>query len=304
MRSAATGPPPAAGRGARRPADRRVRGARGTAAPRRRAASTPVVPTTATVRTCSARRGQQPAGVLRDPLRQVQHERRRARPPAGSAAAGGRLEQVLLVGPRRGEAGPHGAVQADHLRRPRSGAGQRIEGGRRAVAQLPVGGHERRLGGRVLAHRREQAGVGRQLGPHRGGEHRGGHRAPAAGGERRGAEQLGQAVGGDEGDRGDADARPATGPSAAGGEQAAARHPDVVGRHHHGDRGQRIAALGLRDGAVQLDRRHVAVARPPHLDPHGHRGYEVPVTGRSGPVAGAPGGRTLVGVDHPEEPPS
>ena len=85
--------------------------------------------------------------------------------------------------------------------------GQRREGGGGEVAQLPVGAHERRLGGRVLGHGREQPGLGGQLGPHRRGQHRRGHRPPALPGQRGRAEQLGQPVGGEERDRGQAHAR-------------------------------------------------------------------------------------------------
>ena len=213
-------------------------------------------------------RRQQAAGVLGDPLREVDDQRTELGRGSPPGRGGGRVEQVLLVRPSRRHPRPHGAVEAHDLAGSGAAAGQRVEGGGGAVPQLAVGGDQGGLGGGVLAHRREEAGVGGQLGPHRRGQHGGGHGAAAGGGERRCPQQLGQPVRGDEGDGGHAGARAGDRAQPAGGEEAPAGHADVVRRDDDGDRLEGLAPLGLRDGAVELDGRRFPVGRPPHVDPH------------------------------------
>ncbi len=145
--------------------------------------------------------------------------RRRRADPARVAAASSRSSSSDQL---RLEAGPGRPVQAHHLGGPGAGGGEGVEGARGEVAQLSVGGHQGGLGGRVLGDRGEQPGAGGQLGPHRRGQHRRGHRAPSGGRQHAGAQELGQPVGGEEGDRRQPDARarpPARGPPrpAAGG---------------------------------------------------------------------------------------
>ncbi len=191
---------------------------------------------------------EEAGGVQREALGEVHHQRPELLAHPAGVGEGGSLEQVLLVGPRRGEAGPDGPVEADHLGGAGRRAGQRIECGRRAVAQLPVGGHERGLGGGVLPDGLEEPGVGGQLGPHRRGQHRGGHRPLALGGKGARAEQLRQAERGEERDGGDPDPGPRDRPELPGGEQPAGGHADVVGRHDDRDELERVARLGGHDG--------------------------------------------------------
>ena len=69
--------------------------------------------------------------------------------------------------------------------------------------------------------------------------------------EPRRAEQLGQPVGGEERDPGDAVAALGDASERAAAQQAPRRHADVVGRDDDGDRRERVAALGGDDGVVQ-----------------------------------------------------
>jgi hypothetical protein len=100
--------------------------------------------------------------------------------------------------------------------------------------------NERAFGGRVSVDSGEVPGLGRQHGAHRSGEHGSGDRATTAGRSSPRAQQFGEAVGSEEGDRGNA------APSAQG---AASSDADVVRRHDDGNRRQRVGCLQRIDGS-------------------------------------------------------
>jgi hypothetical protein len=199
-------------------------------------------------------RGEQFGLALEQVLRKVDHDvaelvgqsPARRRPECRQSGAG----EVGLVVPVGGQqpagllADPNdivGAAAAGRERGPTLG---------RHVGQLGEHRHQGQLGGGVLGHRSEHAGVGAQRPAQRGGDDRRRDRSAPGAGERRRAEQLGQPVGREEGHRRHPAATPRHGAEPAAGKQAPSRHPDVVARHHHGDGGQRVAGLGAGDGGA------------------------------------------------------
>ena len=146
---------------------------------------------------------------------------------------------------------PSLATEPHHVAGSPAGPRQRLEAPGGDVGQLPEGRHERGLGGRVLGHGREQARVAAQHPAQGGGEHRGRHRATSLGRQTRRPEQLGQPVDGEEGHRRHTRTAVAHRPERTAGQGPPGGHTDVVGRHDHRDRGQRIALLGRGDGTPQ-----------------------------------------------------
>lgn len=133
---------------------------------------------------------------------------------------GGGHSQVLLVVPRGREPVSDRPAEPHDVAGPLAGGAERLKGIVGDIAQLPVSGHQGRFGGRVQGHRLKEAGPLGDRGPHRDGDHRCGHRPPAGARQLRSAEELGQAVRRQKGDRAEAHAAPAHGP----------RAPDVSSR--------------------------------------------------------------------------
>ena len=186
-----------------------------------------------------AERGQQLGRVAGEPLGEVDdHGADVGGDGAAQHGGGGRCDEVLFVVPALGQAGPCRPVDAHHLARSGAAGGKGGERHRIEVAQLPVGGHERGLGGGVGGHRSERARLFGQRLSDRGAEHRHRDRPPVLGRQGGGAEQLGQPVRRDERDADEPGPGTAHRSHHARREQAPRGHPDLVGRHHDRDRGE------------------------------------------------------------------
>ena len=178
------------------------------------------------------------------------------------------IHEVALVVPPGCELAACPARDADDVGRPPPGAHQRIE---RLVVdrrELAVGVDERSLGGRVLGDGGEHAGRVGEDRADRGREDRRGHGAAVRTRQARRADELGQPVGGEEGDAGDAVAALGDPPEGAAREQPPCGHADVVGGDHHGDRGERIALLPRDDRVEQRPGCRVAVGHGHEVDGH------------------------------------
>ena len=191
-----------------------------------------------------------------------------------------RVHEVTLVVPRRFERRAHGAAEPHDVGRPAAGTRQCVERGRVERGELAVGVDERGLGGGMLGHRPEHPGRVGEDGAHRGGEHRGGHRASARAREAGRPQQFGQAVRGDERDPGDAVGALGDPAEGAARQQAASSDPHVVRGDDHGHRRERIALLARDHRVEQRTRRRLAVGdghegrrhRPGSYGGHADRG--------------------------------
>ncbi len=83
-----------------------------------------------------------------EPLGQVHDYRAESTPGhlVGRQHRNGGIDQVLLVVPLRSQDGPGGPADPDHVGGSGALRGEAIEGPKREVPQLLVGGHERHLG--------------------------------------------------------------------------------------------------------------------------------------------------------------
>ena len=255
---------PAAATGRRRRRPIRRRGGRRRRRPRRRPRASPVAPASTVTARASASGARAGGRSWRDSRwgrwTTTAPSSAGAPPGAGGSAAAARAGPPRRTSAARGGPGRPGGG----ARRPRPAAlvrGQRVEGaGRRGRAargrRRP--GRPRWPGARrpartapasaASAARRAAASTGVDTGR---------RPAPASAG---GAEQLGQAVGGEEGDGGHARRRRRrTGPSVPDGQEPPGGHADVVGGHDDGDRRQRVAALG---GATARPQRLGRLRRP------------------------------------------
>ncbi|MBX3284463.1 MAG: hypothetical protein KF703_03890 [Actinobacteria bacterium] len=203
----------------------------------------------------------QPLGQVHDHPAQAGHDG-----GFGAGHLGGRRHEVLLVVPARDERPAGGTAHAHDLGGAVAAGGQRGPGGVVEVPQLAVRRHQRRLGGRMVGHRGERAGLGGQGPADGGGHHRRGHRATALAGERSCPKELGQPVRGEERDADQAGSGARHGALAAGRQLAAHRHAHLVGRDDHRDRRQHLARLRLGDLGAQRRRGLGAVAQPSAAD--------------------------------------
>ncbi len=219
--------------------------------------------------------GQQRGLAAQQVLREIHHDVAQlgGQAPARVRGQGGhrRVGEVGLVVPAAVQPGAGLAAEAHDVVRAPPRTCELGQAALAGVGQLGERGHQRRLGGRVLGHRGEDAGVGPQLAPQGGGDHRRRHRPPAGRGQPGRAQQLGQPVGGEEGHRGHPRARP-TVAQAGRGQGPAGGHAHVVGGHDHGHGRERDTVLGGGHGGAQTGQRRAAVRGGEDLEGHSSKG--------------------------------
>jgi hypothetical protein len=214
--------------------------------------------------------GEQGGGPPGEVLREVDHEVAQRGGRARPEGVAGRVDEVGLVVPARRQQRPRLAEQPHHVGRPGAGGGQAVERARRQVGQLTRRRDQRFLGGRVLGHGAEHAGLVAQGAAERGGDDRVRH-GPAPRRRQGGsAQQLGQPERREERDADDARAPTAHRPPGRC-QRPPGGDAHVVGGHDDRDRGERLVGLGQCDDARQGVEGRGSVCRPHELNRHaGH----------------------------------